>query len=151
MICPPDLRWDPLLIASQISSTAVLHQLFPVLDLIRPATISGLLALVSASDRQAARRFNDVFGPTKYCRIPWWMTLSVPGASSSEQPRRGLRQFRRPLALRVVVGAVRGPRINRTSGDGVLFSATLYAVKFDFRFDLRSATRGVSVTMLRRE
>ena len=145
-ICPADLRWDPLLIAVAgylLTAVGRVHQLFPVLDLIRPATVCGLLALVCyASDRQAARRFNDVFvRPTKYlAAFLVWMTLSVPGAlvvGTSLDVVFG-NFLKTALMYVVVVGAVRGPRDVERLAMVYLFSATLYAAVVISRFDLGS-------------
>src|SRR3954471_6576503 len=83
---PSDLPWDPLLIAVAgylLTAVGRVHQLFPVLDMIRPATMTGVIAIACyASDRQAVRRFRDVFvGPTKVlAAFLVWTILSVPGA-----------------------------------------------------------------------
>src|SRR5689334_12103012 len=61
---PADFSWDLLLMAVTVYiPTAVgrVHQLFPVLDVVRPATMSGLVAIACyAMDRQPERRFRDV-------------------------------------------------------------------------------------------
>src|SRR4051812_3832454 len=64
-LVPLDLAWDPLLIAVAgylLMAVGRLHQLFPFLDLVRPATLTGLAAIgLYATNREAARRFSDVW------------------------------------------------------------------------------------------
>jgi O-antigen ligase len=145
-LCPPDLRWDPLLIAVAgylLTAVGRVHQLFPVIDLIRPATVTGLIAILCyASDRQATRRLRDVFiGPTKYvAAFLGWMILSVPGAlvvGTSLDVVFG-NFLKTALMYVVVIGAIRGPRDVERLAMVYLISATLYAAVVISRFDLGS-------------
>ena len=64
----PDRRWDPLLFAVAaylLIAVGRVHQLFSVLEIIHPGTLTGLLAIVLyASDRQAHWRLL----PCRYAR-----------------------------------------------------------------------------------
>src|SRR5262245_28500985 len=66
-----DFAWDPLLIAVAgylLTAVGRVHQLFPVLETLHPATLTALAALVAlALDRSGERHLRDVFfGPTRY-------------------------------------------------------------------------------------
>ena len=138
--------WDALLIAVAgyiLTTVGRVHQLFPVLESLHPATLSGLFAIVCyASDRQVTRRVGEVFvGPTKYLAAFFlWMILSVPGAlviGTSFDVVFG--NFLKTAVMYVVVaGAVRGPRDVERLAMVYLISATLYAVIVIARFDLGS-------------
>src|SRR3954470_2304804 len=81
-----DLKWDPLLVAVAaylLTAVGRVHQLFPVLELLRPAALTGVVALLLyAADHHEERRARDVFiGPTKYIvALLGWMILSTPSA-----------------------------------------------------------------------
>ncbi len=60
-----------------------IHQLFPALEALRPATLTGVLAIALCwIDRHAVRRVHHVLiPPTKYLlALLVWMTVSVAGA-----------------------------------------------------------------------
>jgi O-antigen ligase len=145
-IGPSERAWDALLIAVAgyvLTTVGRVHQLFPVLESIHPATMSGLVAIVCyAGDRQVTRRVGEVFvGPTKYiAAFLLWMILSVPGAlvvGTSFDVVFG--NFLKTAVMYVVVaGAVRGPRDIERLAMVYLISATLYAVIVIARFDLGS-------------
>ena len=79
-------KWDLLLICVTgylLTAVGRVHQLFPALELLRPAILTGLFAIVLfALDRQPERRLSSVFlPPTKWVlALLVWMVLSVPGA-----------------------------------------------------------------------
>jgi putative inorganic carbon (HCO3(-)) transporter len=79
-------RWDLLSICVAgylLTAVGRVHQLFPVLEVLRPAILTGLFAIVLlALDRQPERRLSSVFlPPTKWVlALLAWMILSVPGA-----------------------------------------------------------------------
>lgn len=140
----PDRRWDPLLLAVaayQLVAVGRVHQLFSVLEIIHPATLTGLLAIVLfATDRQAHRRLHDLFaGPTKYIgAFLVWMVVSTPGAlvvGTSVDVVFG-NFLKTALMYLVVVGAIRGPRDVERLVMVYLIAATLYAVVVISRFDL---------------
>ena len=79
-------KWDLLLICVAcyvLTAVGRVHQLFPALELIRPAILTGLFAIVLfAFDRQPERRLSSVFLPPAKWLVALlvWMILSVPGA-----------------------------------------------------------------------
>ncbi|MGB2713837.1 MAG: O-antigen ligase family protein [Vicinamibacterales bacterium] len=81
-----DARIDPLLVCvSAYILTAVgrVHQLFPVLEGFRPATLTGLLAILFfLVDRSEQRRTKYLFVPTTkwLLALVLWCLLSVSGA-----------------------------------------------------------------------
>lgn len=78
--------WDLLILclsAFILTSVARIHQLFPVLALLRPVTVSGVLAIVLCLvDRTPAGRIGAQRIPaTQYLfALVAWLALSVPGA-----------------------------------------------------------------------
>jgi O-antigen ligase len=141
-----DLAWDPLLIAVAgyiLTAVGRVHQLFPVLDIIHPATMAGVVAIgCYATDRQPVRRLHDVIvGPTKYlAAILVWMILSLFGAlvvGTSFDVVFG-NFIKTAVMFVIVVGAIRGPRDVERLAMVYLASATLYAAVVISRFDLGS-------------
>src|SRR5687768_729087 len=63
-----DLKWDLLLLCTAaylLTAVGRIHQLFPVLALLRPATLAGLVALaLYFSDPLPIRRAARIWGPT---------------------------------------------------------------------------------------
>jgi O-antigen ligase len=141
-----DLAWDPLLIAVAgyiLMAVGRVHQLFPVLDVVRPATVTGLVAITYyAATRESERRFRDVLnGPTKYVgAFLVWMILSLCGAlvvSTSFDVVFG--NFLKTAVMFVIVAAaIRGPRDVERLAMVYLVSATLYSAVVIARFDLGS-------------
>ncbi len=78
--------WDLLLLCLSgfiLTSVARLHQLFPTLDVVRPVTVTGVLAIaLCLIDRLPANRLGTLRMPaTRYLlALMGWMALSVPGA-----------------------------------------------------------------------
>src|SRR5688572_16240038 len=64
----PDLRWDPLMLCIAgyvLVAVGRVHQLFPVIGLLRPAILMGGLAiLLFYADRRGSRRVYWVLVPT---------------------------------------------------------------------------------------
>lgn len=142
----PDLKWDLLLFCVAgylLTSVGRVHQLFPVLAVLRPAMLAGLFAIVIyLADPTQERRANLVWGrTTKYLiALLVWMILSVPGALV-----RGTSfdlvfdSFVKTVLMCVVVaGAVRGPRDVERLVMVYLIAATVYAGVVIARFDLGS-------------
>ena len=81
-----ETKWDLLLICVAgyvLTAVGRVHQLFPALELLRPAILTGLFAIVLfVLDRQPERRLSSVFlRPAKWLvALLVWMILSVPGA-----------------------------------------------------------------------
>ena len=141
-----DARWDLLLICVAgylLTSVGRVHQLFPVLALVRPAILTGLIAiLLYLADPLAIRRARLIWVPTTRYLIALlgWMMLTVPGALV-----RGMSfelvfdSFVKTVLMYVVVtGAVRGSRDVERLAAIYLLGATIYAAVVITRFDLGS-------------
>src|SRR6266704_2616756 len=83
-----DLKWDALILCIAgylLMSVGRVHQLFPALDLLRPAMLTGALAIVLyLRDRSPERRSSHlVVATTKWLvALLFWMVLSIPGSLS---------------------------------------------------------------------
>jgi O-antigen ligase len=145
-VCSSDLAWDPLLIAVAaylLTAVGRVHQLFPALEIVRPATLAGLIAIaLYTTGAHPRRRLRGVLvGPTKYiAAFLVWMTLSVPGAlvvGTSVDVVFG--NFVKTVIMYVVVaGATRGARDIERLALVYLTAAALYAAVVISRFDLGS-------------
>jgi O-antigen ligase len=139
-----DRAWDPLLLcvaAYLLTAVGRVHELFPVLAVIRPALATGLLSIVLyGMDRRSARRWHWISrGPT-----PWllglaaWMVLSIPGALIPGQSfDHVIFGFSKTLVMALLLAcAIRGPRdVERLAGI-VFWAAALYSTVVIFRFDV---------------
>jgi putative inorganic carbon (HCO3(-)) transporter len=142
----PDLRWDLLLwcVAGYLlTSVGRVHQLFPVLEALRPAVLSGLLAIVIyLADRREERRANLLWVRTTKCLIALlvWMVLSVPGALVDGTSFDLVFDdfVKTVLMYLVVAGAVRGPRDVERLSVVYLIAATVYAGVVISRFAVGS-------------
>ncbi|TMQ13608.1 MAG: hypothetical protein E6K82_27950, partial [Candidatus Rokuibacteriota bacterium] len=82
------MKWDVLLVCVAgylMTSVGRVHQLFPALELVHPALLTGALAIVLyLFDQRAERKAARLMVPTtKYlAALLVWMILSVPGALS---------------------------------------------------------------------
>ena len=82
----PGRGWDLLMVALAVfilTSVARVHQLFPVLALVRPVALTGVAAIaLCLLDRVPRRRLRPLQIPaTRYLiALIGWMALSVPGA-----------------------------------------------------------------------
>ena len=117
------------------------HQLFPVIGLIRPAALMGGLAiLLFFSDRRRIRRLHLVTGPTTSLVVALlvWMTLSMTGAIVlSTSFDLVVANFSKTFLMFLVIAAsVRGIRDVERIAITYLVSATVYAVVVLMRFDL---------------
>src|SRR5262249_33824419 len=81
-----DARWDLLLVAVGgyiLTAVGRVHELFPALNVVRPAILTGLVAIVLfVLDGRSDRRLRLVWtGPAKWLIAFFvWMLLAVPGA-----------------------------------------------------------------------
>ena len=140
----PDLVWDLLLMAVAgyiLTAVGRVHQLFPILDVVRPATMTGLVAIACyVTNRRPERRLGDiVVGPTRYiAAFLGWMLLSLTGALVLETSFDVVfgNFLKTALMFVIVAGAVRGPRDIERLAMVYLVSATLYSVVVITRFDL---------------
>jgi len=117
------------------------HQLFPIIGVIRPAALMGGLAiLLFFSDRRQIRRLHHVIGPTTWFVVALlvWMTLSMTGAivlSTSFDLVVG--NFSKTFLMFLVIAAsVRGIRDIERVAITYLVAATTYALVVLARFDL---------------
>lgn len=141
---PTDTRWDPLLLCVAghiLTAVGRVHQLFPVLEVLRPALLTGLLATVLyVLDRHQERRLARIFVPTtKYLlALLFWMLLSVPGAlvvGNSLELVFG--SFMKTVLLFILVaGAMRGVRDLERLAMVYLLGAAAYASVAITEFDL---------------
>ncbi|HSB60852.1 MAG TPA: O-antigen ligase family protein [Vicinamibacteria bacterium] len=140
----PDRRWDALLVCVAgylLTSVGRVHQLFPVLEAVRPAMLTGLLAIAMYSiDRREDRRLERVWVPaTRWLlALVLWMVLSVPGAlviGASFELVFG-NFVKTALMCVVVAGSVRGLRDVERLAAAYLLGAGLYAGVVVLRFDL---------------
>jgi O-antigen ligase len=142
----PDVRWDLLLLCVAgylLTSVGRVHQLFPVLEVFRPAILTGLIAIAMyLADRHDERQSNLLWvRPSKYLiALLVWMILSVPGSLV-----RGTSFdlvfddfIKTVLMYFVVCGAVRGPRDVKRLAAVYLMAAVLYAGVVVARFDVGS-------------
>ena len=136
--------WDLLLLCvSGYMLTAVgrVHQLFPMLQALRPATLTGIAAIVLFwIDRHDSRRLHQLFiAPTKYLlALLFWMTLSmtgalVPGASFELVIDNFLKTV---VMFLVIAGSVRGVHDVERLAMVYLGGVTVYATVVISRFEL---------------
>lgn len=143
-----DHRWDLLLICVAgyiLTAVGRVHQLFSILELLRPAILTGLLGIaLYLFDHRGCRRPRFLWmNTTKWLLVLLcWMALSVPGALLPGYSfDLVVDNFIKTVLMYVVmVGAVRGIRdVERLAGV-YLFSASSYATVVLTRFDLGSGT-----------
>jgi putative inorganic carbon (hco3(-)) transporter len=142
----PDLQWDllPLCIAGYLlTSVGRVHQLFPILASLRPAILTGLLAIVLyLVDQRGERRGHLLWVPTtKYLlALLIWMVLSVPGSLVlGVSVELVFDDFVKTVVMYLVIaGAVRGPRDIERLMLVYLIAATVYAGVVILRFDVGS-------------
>jgi O-antigen ligase len=143
-----DDRWDLLLICVAgyiLTAVGRVHQLFSILELLRPAILTGLLGIaLYLFDHRGCRRPRLLWmNATKWLlALLCWMALSVPGALLPGYSfDLVVDNFIKTVLMYVVmVGAVRGIRdVERLAGV-YLFSAASYATVVLTRFDLGSGT-----------
>lgn len=137
---PPRGRgWDLLLLCLgvfMLTSVARVHQLFPVLSLIKPVTLSGVLAIgLCLLDRAPPRRIGPLqIRATHYLiALVVWMALSVPGAMWPGGAFATLLDFVKTVLITlVIITAVRSVRdVERLTfvyfAGAVLFAAVVLA------------------------
>jgi putative inorganic carbon (hco3(-)) transporter len=112
-----DRGWDLLLLCLSgfiLTSVARIHQLFPALAVLRPVTLTGLLAVVLLLiDRVPRRRIGTlkIRATRSLIALALWMALSVPGALWPGGAFTTFVDFAKTaLIFLVIVTAVRGVR-----------------------------------------
>jgi len=149
-VARPDARWDALLLCIAVyllTAVGRVHQVYPVVGIVRPAILSGLLAVgLYVFDGRSERKSQHVFAaaPTKLLALfLFWMALSVPGAlvigPSFDVVFDGfLKTF---LMFVVMVGAVRGLRDVERLALAYLLGATIYTLAVLTQVDLGAEWR----------
>jgi O-antigen ligase len=141
-----DLRWDLALVCVAgyiLTAVGRVHQLFPVLAVLRPAVITGLLGLMLyLIDRHGYRQPRLLWtGTTKWLLVLLsWMILSVPVALLPGYSfDLALDNFLKTVVMYfVMAGTIRGTRdVERLAGV-YLLGAAAYAAVVLTRFDLGS-------------
>jgi len=139
-------KWD-LLLASVagyiLTSVGRVHQLFPQLEGLRPAILTGVVAIgLWVLDRHASRQSTRLIVPTTKYLVAFlvWMALSVPGAI---RPGNSFNLvfdsfIKTVLMYFVVAGSVRQVRDVERLAFVYLISATVYAGVVLSRFNLGS-------------
>jgi probable O-glycosylation ligase (exosortase A-associated) len=139
-----DASWDLLLVCVagyMFIAVGRVHQLFPQLQALHPAILTGLGAIgLYVIDRRDSRRLDRLWVPTtRYLlALAVWMVLSIPG---------GLRpgnsfdmvfdNFIKTCAMYfVLAGSVRGTRDVERLALAYFLSATVYAFVVLTRFDV---------------
>src|SRR6185436_3404433 len=141
-----DREWDLLLLCTAgfiLTAVGRVHELFPSLNVVRPAIVTGLLSiLLFALDDQSARRLKWIAGGpmTWMLALAGCAVLSIPGALvPGHSFDYVLDEFAKTLVMAIVLaGAIRGAgdveRIIRVLFWGVV----LYSVVVLMRFDVTS-------------
>jgi O-antigen ligase len=138
--------WDFLLVCVAgyiLIAVGRVHQLFPVLQVVRPAILTGLLAVtLYVLNQHANRRSELLWVPsTKWVfALLAWMTFSAP---VSIWPGNSITlvfdNFLKTVLMYVVIaGAVRTVRDVQRLSAAYLAAATIYGVVVLWRFDLGS-------------
>jgi len=124
-----------------LTSVGRVHQLFPQLGILRPAILTGVVAIgLWIFDRHASRRSTRLIVPTTKYLLAFllWMALSVPGSISPGNSFILLFDsfIKTVLMYFVVAGSVRQVRDVERLAMVYLISATVYAGVVLSRFDL---------------
>jgi len=146
-IASDDHKRDLLLVAVAgyiLASVGRVHQLFSPLEIVRPAVLTGLLAilmyLVDGDDVRQTRRL--IVPTTKYLlAFLGWVILSVPTALVvSESFDLAINNFiKTTLMFIVVAGTVRGHRDLERLALAYLIGATVYGLVVLTRFNVGEA------------
>jgi O-antigen ligase len=120
------------------------HQLFPALNVVRPAMATGLLSiLLLLVSRQGIRRWRAIStGTTKWLvALVIWSVLSIPGAlSPGHSFDYATGEFLKTVVMAIVLAcAVRGARDVERITAVVFWAAALYAAVVLMRFDVNES------------
>lgn len=141
-----DAKWDLLLVCVAgyiLTAVGRIHQLFPALEIVRPAVLCGLLAIILfILDGRSTRTLRYLAAtPTRSVLALFaWAALSVPGAlvTSNSFDVVFNNLMKTVVMYLVIVGSVRGLRDVERLTVVYLASAVLYAAVVVVRFDLGS-------------
>src|SRR5262245_28111235 len=139
-----DREWDLLLTCTAgyvLTAVGRVHELFPALNVVRPAILTGLLSiLLILADGQAVRRWKWIStGTTSWLLALFaWMVVTIPGAlvpgHSFDYVLGGfVKTF---VMVFVLAAAIRGPRDLERIAAVVFAAAALYAAVVLVRFDV---------------
>ena len=139
-----DEKWDMLLVCIAgyfLASVGRVHELFPVLQILRPAVVGGLLAIgLSLFDGRPVRRWGRVIVPTTKLLLLFlaWIVLCIPFAlwvaNSVDLLVQGF--IKTVLMYFVVAAAVRNVRDVERLSVVYFLAASLYAGMVIARFDI---------------
>ena len=140
----PDLKWDALLLCVAgyiLTSVGRVHQLFGVLEPLRPGIVTGLVAiLIFLFDPLAQRSTRHLAVPTtKYLiALLIWMLLSIPGALNvGNAVEQVFDNFLKTVLMYVVVvSSVRGIRDVERLAFTYLAAAAIYSAVVMSRFEV---------------
>src|SRR5262245_34329497 len=142
-----DREWDLLLVCTAgfvLTAVGRVHELFPSLNVVRPAIVTGLLSIVLfALDDRSSRRWTWIAGGpmTWLLLLAGWAALSIPGSLVPGHSFDYLTgEFGKTLLMTIVLaGAIRSATdVERIAG--VLFwGIVLYSMVVLMRFDVTSA------------
>ena len=146
MPCGRESKWDVLLLCVAgyiLTVVGRVHQLFPAVQLLRPAVLTGLLAIaLYVFDRREERRTRYLGGrPTVYVlALLAWMMLCVPAALvTGNSFDLVFDNFIKTVLMYVIIaGSARGVRDVERLLLAYLASAAVYATVIVARFDLGS-------------
>lgn len=139
-----DAAWDVLTIAVAayiLTAVGRVHQLFPALESLRPALLTGLAAiLIYLKDERDERRLAWLWTPpTRFLlALLAWMVLSVPGAlvQGTSFALVADNFLKTVFMYFVIAGAVRGFRDVERLAAAYFAGASIYAAVIISRFDL---------------
>src|SRR5438552_17842324 len=130
-----DHDWDLLLVCAAgyiLTSVGRIHQLFPQLELLHPAVVTGILAIaIYLHDSNAERRAVHLLTPTTklIASLLFWMCLSVPLAL---RPGNSFTLvfdnfIKTALMSLIMAGSIRGIRDVERLAFAYFAAAVLYA------------------------
>jgi O-antigen ligase len=142
----PDREWDLLLACIAgfvLTAVGRIHELFPTLNVVRPAITTGLLSilLLLFFDRRPVRRWSAISGgatTTWLLALVGWAVLSIAGALAPGHSFDFVfGQFVKTVVMAIVLAcAIRGVRDVERMAAVVFWAAALYATVVLLRFDV---------------
>ena len=139
-----DEQWDPLLVSVAgyiLTAVGRVHQLFPALEVLHVAVLTGLLAIgLFIVDAHDERQIRSLLAPTTrlVAALVFWMMLSIPNALNiSNSFDLVVNNFLKTALMSLVIaGSVRTMRDVERLAFVYLVGAVLYATVVMSRFDL---------------
>jgi O-antigen ligase len=140
--------WDLLLICVagyMLMAVGRVHQLYPVLQILRPAALFGFGALVLyLLDERRSRQLHRLWVPTTVCLLALlsWIVVSIPTSIYRGNSYNLLADnfIKTVLMYAVIAGSVRGSRDVERLAFVYYLSAVIYASVVLTRFNLGSGT-----------